>query len=196
MQYFNTNNVIVISQLIQQQYCYHQILQYKSSGIELQTILLCSRIAVKMKSIFILTSLAVLLFNTVYAAPTKVHKYPQLPFHRADFQTYKATKLNLLNFILDVLSTISENLKNDEKFSKGLSYPHLLMTLLGKLISGARKDTADPNDILTQTLFDWFNTILSMAAKDIDDGSVQNKITHQDFGGNIQSESGKWFIQQ
>ena len=193
MQYFNTNNVIVISQLIQQQYCYHQILQYKSRGIELQTILLCSRIAVKMKSIFILTSLAVLLFNTVYAAPTEVHKYPQLPFHRADFQTYKATKLNLLNFILDVLSTISENLKNDEKFSKGLSYPHLLMTLLGKLISGARKDTADPNDILTQTLFDWFNTILSMAAKDID---VQNKITHQDFGDNIQSESGKWFIQQ
>ena len=196
MQYFNTNNVIAISQLIQQQYCYHQILQYKSSGIERQTILLCSRIAVKMKSIFILMSLAVLLFNTGYAAPTKVHKYPQLPFNRADFQTLKATKLSLLNFILDVLSTISENLKNHEKFSKGLSYPHLFMTLFGKLTSGARKDTADPNNIWAQIFFDWFNTMLSIAAKEIDDRSVQNKITHQDFGSNIQSESGEWFIQQ
>ena len=130
-----------------------------------------------MKSVLILVLLAVLLFNVGYAAPPinlQNNPDPLLPL-----QTLKATKLNLLDFIQDILSTMGDNLKNQEDVTKGLNPPHLFMTMIGKLISGVRKDTvaADPNNMFAPIMFDSLNTFFSEIAKDFDksNGEMQSK---------------------
>ena len=128
-----------------------------------------------MKSLFILLLLAVLLFNIGYAAPPiNPHNNQHPLLYKANLQALKATKLNVLDFILDTLSTVSDNLKNHKDATKGLTPLNLFYTMFGKLISGVKKD-ADPNDILQQSFLDFMNTMLSFMAKDFDNGEMQNE---------------------
>ena len=129
-----------------------------------------------MKTIVILIT-AMMLFSIGYAAPTSLHDVPQLlHLHKAENQVLKKTKLAFVDFILDVLSTMSDNLKNHVEVLKGLRDPNLIFTMMGKLISGWKKDE-DPNNVLAQMFLDLFNTILLQMSMNFDNGSTQSQIS-------------------
>ena len=135
-----------------------------------------------MKSIIILFALIIIPFTAADATPIKLQSSPQSLFRRADFQSYKTTKITFLNFLIDILSTMNKNVQNHDEISKGLSFPHLFITVFRKLFSAVRKDIVDPNNELQQIFFNFFNTVLSVAAKDIE---------NQFGGGEAQFATGK-----
>lgn len=133
-----------------------------------------------MKSIIVLVvAIAVTLFSTAYAAPKEIQESKQLLLKTAKFQAYKTSKLAILDFIINVLSTISKNfesIKNGDNNYKELDIPQLALSFFNTILSAARKDVIDPNNELGQTFFNVFNSMLSAAAKEIQHGKAQFSI--------------------
>lgn len=123
-----------------------------------------------MKSLLVLAT-AIVLFSTIYAAPKEVQGSKQLLLHAAKLQAHKTSKLAVLDFVIDVLSKISKNfesLKNGDGSYKELDIPHLALSFLSTILSAARKDTIDPNDELGQSFYNFFNSMISAFAKDLE----------------------------
>ena len=134
-----------------------------------------------MKSIIVLVLvIAVALFSSAYAAPKDIQESKQLQLLKtAKFQAYKTSKLAVLDFIINVLSTISKNfesIKNGDNNYKELDIPQLALSFFNTILSAARKDVIDPNDELGQTFFNVFNSLLSAAAKETQHGNAQFSI--------------------
>ena len=124
-------------------------------------------------------AIAVTLFSTAYAAPKEIQESKQLLLKTAKFQAYKTSKLAILDFIINVLSTISKNfesIKNGDNNYKELDIPQLALSFFNTILSAARKDVIDPNNELGQTFFNVFNSMLSAAAKEIQHGKAQFSI--------------------
>lgn len=125
----------------------------------------------------IIVAIVIAFFSTAYAAPKEFQESEQqLLKTAAKIQVYKTTKLALLDFAINVLSTISKNfesIKNGGDDYKELDIQQLFWRFFSTFMSAVRKDAIDPNDELLQTFFNVFNSIISAAAKETQHGKAQ-----------------------
>lgn len=114
-----------------------------------------------MKSITIIfcVVLSIVLFSIAHAAPSKLELQGSQQSHE-----YNEIGHILVNFVIDLLSTIRKNIENDDEGAKGITQVQL--RLIRKILQFVGKQIAASDNKIGKTIFNVANTIISLVLKD------------------------------
>ena len=102
--------------------------------------------------------LAITLVTTAYPAPSKFELQSS---HQS--REYNEMGQIVVNFLIDLLSTIRKNIENDDEAAKGT--PQLQLKLARKMLQFFGKKIAASDDKVGQTIFNAANAIFSPLLK-------------------------------
>lgn len=103
--------------------------------------------------------LAITLVTTSYAAPSKL----ELQSSHQPREYYNEMGHIVVNFLIDLLSTIRKNIENDDEATKGT--PQVQLKLARKMLQFFGKQIATSDDKIGQTIFNAVNAIFSPLLK-------------------------------